>query len=175
MPDVVFDPQFQKNQGGASGYTGGSGPFYGSGSRAIAIYTAGTIPTNLEELVCFNDIPGAIIPDSSLLLHWSSWGGHTISIVAATVPPDLGQVTVTTSPALALQNGTAAEFLYYTTTTSAAAVPARTQILSAAISGSVSLAAGGGDLVIDNLSIVSGSSYSVSQWRHKVYQDFTYV
>lgn len=175
MPDVVFDPQFQLNQGGTTGYIGASGPFYNNASRAIAIYTTGTIPTNLEELVCFNDIPGAVIPNSGLLLHWSSWGGHTINITAGTVAPDLGQITVTTSPALALQTGTAAEFLYYQTTLSAASTPSRTTILSAAISGSVTLAGGGGDLVIDNLNIVSGSSYSVSEWRHKVYQDFSYV
>jgi len=175
MPNVVFDPQFQLYQSGASGYIGASGPFSNNGSRAIAIYTAGTIPTDLEELVCFNDIPGAVISNAGLLLHWSSWGGHTISITAATTAPDLGQVSVVTSAALALQNGTAAEFLYYTTVGSAATVPARTTLLSSAVSGSVSLTGGGGDLVIGNLNIVSGASYSVSQWRHKVYQDFSYV
>jgi len=175
MPDVIFDPRFQQYQAGTSAYIGASGPFSNNASRGILIYTAGTVPTDMNELAVWNDIPGGYIPSANLLIHWASWNGSLVYIdPTLTVAPDLGQVTVTTDAALAVASGTAAEFIYYQMSGSTAAAPTRTTLVQSAISGSVSLTGGGGDLVIDNLSIVSGSSYSVALWRHKIYQNFTY-
>jgi len=173
MPDVLFDPRFRSQKSDASGYTGSAGPFYSSGNRAIAIFTAGVLPTNMEEFVCFNDIPNAVIPNAGMLLHWTSWDGHTIAITGGGLTD--GLITLTTSAALAIQSGTAAEFLYYGTDATATTKPTPTQVIRYAVKGSVTLAGGGGDLIINNLNIVAGSSYSIAQWRHRVFQDFSYV
>jgi hypothetical protein len=170
MPDVLYDPQFQSRISNTQGYIGASGPFYTAGSRAFAIYTAGTLPADLSELIVYGNIPGAFKPDANLLLHLTSWGGVTISVTSDTTVGNYGLITVTTSAGLALESGTAAEFLYYNTSSFN-----DDSTLYAAVAGTVSLAGGGGDLVIDNVNLVQGASYSISQWRHKVYQDFTYV
>ncbi len=176
MPNVIFDPRFQQYQSNNNpGYKSNNGPFSTNGNRGIIIYTSGTIPTNMNELAVWNDIPGAYIFSSNLLLHWASWNGSNVNIdFADSVSPDYGQVSLNTDAAIADASGTAAEFLYYQTAASQNVEPLRTTDIYAAISGSVSLTGGGGDLVIDNLSIVAGSSYSIAQWRHKIYQDFTY-
>ena len=169
MPDVLFDDKFRSRASNTQGYTGASGPFYTSGQRAIAIYKAGTLPANLDHIAVYNNVPGAYIPDTNLLLHLTSWGGVTISIAAAATVGNYGLVELTTSAALALETGTAAEFLYYQVNS-----PINLGTVHGAISGSVTVSGGGGDLVIDNVNLVQGASYSVSQWRHKVFQDFTY-
>ncbi len=171
MPDVLYDPQFQSRISNTQGYIGGSGPFYRSGFRAFAIYTAGTLPADLSNLIAYGNIPGVIKQDANLLLHLTSWNGITIDVSNDDTVGNYGLITVTTSAGLALETGTAAEFLYYNTTN----YINDTDILNAAVAGTVSLAGGGGDLVIDNLNLVQGASYSISQWRHKVYQDFNYV
>lgn len=170
MPDVLYDPQFTARSSQSQGYTGASGPFYNGGNRAFAIYTAGTLPADLSELLVYGNIPGVIKQDASLLLHLASWNGITISISSDNTVGNYGLITVTTSAGLALESGTAAEFLYYNTSGFN-----DTSALFSCVAGTVSVSGGGGDLVIDNVNLVQGSSYSISQWRHKVYQDFTYV
>jgi hypothetical protein len=170
MPDVLFDPKFRARSSQSQGYIGASGPFYSSTNRAFAIYKAGTLPVDLDELVVFGNIPGVWRADTNLLLHLASWNGVTISVTSNNTVGNYGLIEVTTSAGLALETGTAAEFLYYNTNN-----PYDEEgTLAALVAGSVTLSGGGGDLVIDNLNLVQGSSYSVAQWRHKVFQDFTY-
>ncbi len=174
MPEVTFDPQFKARSAGTSGYLASAGPYSTSLWNGFAVYAAGTLDTDLETMLIYNDIPGFVIPDTGLLIKWESHvETHTITAVQ-TGSVDLGLITLTIAGAVAVETGVAAEFVWFQTNTSKSTQPTDTQDVNALMTGAVSVSGGSGDLVIDNVNITSGSSYSISQFRHKIYQDFQY-
>jgi len=170
MPDVIFDTEFKQDLMNGLGPGGPTDTEIWSRTTGIAIYTSGNLP-NLSTITLYSDISS-----TGRLIFWES---H----------PSLGNLATTevdfnNDPGLLLYSsgfknadltGVASDFILYTIPTlSAGNIPSAGDPLGWCMTGTVTASGGGGDMVIGNTSIVSGTPYNIGSWQFRVLGDFTY-
>ncbi len=127
----------------------------------ISIFTAGNGLSNIgggTNLAYFDGLTTGRI--------WHAGAGSVT--ISYSLPSDDGAIQVSTGNIAATGNGTAAEFLIYAAGNSSPAAEA------GVIGGTITSPGGGGDMVIPNTSIVSGTSYRVLNWQISLIADFSY-
>lgn len=165
MPEVLFDSAWRDHI--ASWCFANANGRYGL-YVGFSVYEAGSIIGSVNSIDtndnAANATTGRLVywPIDTVDLYLDNNGGNLNSYDNST------EVLLSASARAASASGVAAEFLYWGSPSTYG------NINCLAITGTVSVSGGGGDVVIADTSIVSGQKYRLQNIKFQFFKDFTY-